>query len=298
MNSTIYIDPWRGRIRALEHNIVKYRAMQMTLAIYYAEEIRRVVITAIQTQDKFSKSLKPNETTERLPPGAKRPLEKALAIWVDEKLISQNEADDIKRLVDYRNDIAHRMHLLHADLSKYRWVKDRQKYGPQDKVQYDSDAAVEMEALLRLLNDRLRAASRVLTLNPNALLFDAAEKSLKQELKSLRLKIDNLFRQRKLEITAINAELKSIHTTFRGEAAPNHWYQRYDNGRLTPRGVEVCYRLFDKAYSPVTIAYAMGLSLHAVKKRQKMWAEIGGKKRTKSNLADLPIRKSYRRHDD
>ena len=64
MNSTIYIDPWRGRIRALEHNIVKYRAMQMTLAIYYAEEIRRVVISAIQTQDKFSKSLKPNETSE------------------------------------------------------------------------------------------------------------------------------------------------------------------------------------------------------------------------------------------
>nr|WP_321361389.1 hypothetical protein [uncultured Hyphomonas sp.] len=298
MDSTIYIDPWRGQIRALEHNIVKYRAMQMTLAIYYAEEIRRVIISAIQTHDKFFKSLKPAETIERLPPGTKKPLEKAIKIWIDEKLISEKEAEDIKRLVDYRNDIAHRMHLLHADLSKYRWVKDRQKYGPQDKVQYDSDAAVEMEALLCLLNDRLRAASRILTLNPNALLFDAAEKSLKQELKSLRLKIDNLFREREREIAAINAELKSIHSTFRGEAAPNHWHQKYDNGRLTPRGVEVCYRLFDEAYSLVTVAYAMGLSLRSATKRQEMWREAGGKKRVKSQLAELPTRKFHQRYDD
>lgn len=298
MDSTIYIDPWRGQIRSLEHNIVKYRAMQMTLAIYYAEEIRRVIISAIQTHDNLLKSIKPNETTERLPPGTKKPLEKALALWVDEKLISQEEADDVKRLVDYRNDIAHRMHLLHADLSKYRWVKDRHKYGPPEKVQYDSDAAVEMEAFLRLINERLMAASRVLTLNPNALLFDAAEKSLKQELKSLRTKINRLYQTRKREISAINAELKSIHETFADKEAPNHPYQRYDNGRLTLRGIEVCYRLFDEAYSPVTVAYAMGLSLHAVKKRKKMWAEIGGKKRTKTNLADFPVRKFYRQYDD
>ena len=45
---TMYRYPWRGRVRALEKNIIKFRAIQSVLAIYYAEKLKRDIISAVR----------------------------------------------------------------------------------------------------------------------------------------------------------------------------------------------------------------------------------------------------------
>lgn len=51
--------------------------------------------------------------------------------------------------------------------------------------------------------------------------------------------------------------------------------------KLTDRGVEVCYRLFDKGLSRYAVAQAMGISFGAATHRQAAWRKAGGVNREK-----------------
>lgn len=54
--------------------------------------------------------------------------------------------------------------------------------------------------------------------------------------------------------------------------------------KLTPRGVEICYRLFDAGKTRYAVAHLMGISFGAATHRQKAWEKAGGLKRTRSRL--------------
>jgi hypothetical protein len=51
------------------------------------------------------------------------------------------------------------------------------------------------------------------------------------------------------------------------------------DGKLTPRGVEVCYRLFDKGKTRYAVKEAMGISFGAATHRLKAWTKAGGTSR-------------------
>ena len=55
--------------------------------------------------------------------------------------------------------------------------------------------------------------------------------------------------------------------------------------KLTPRGVEVCYRLFDRGTSRYGVAQAMGLSFGAANHRHAAWKSAGGVNRPKQPLS-------------
>jgi hypothetical protein len=47
-----FTDPLGSTLPALEQNILKYRAMEMLLVMFYAEELKREVLDCIQTSDR------------------------------------------------------------------------------------------------------------------------------------------------------------------------------------------------------------------------------------------------------
>lgn len=53
---------------------------------------------------------------------------------------------------------------------------------------------------------------------------------------------------------------------------------------LTPRGVEVCYRLFDGGKTRYAVADAMGISYGAATHRFHAWEKLGGQKRRRQPL--------------
>lgn len=55
--------------------------------------------------------------------------------------------------------------------------------------------------------------------------------------------------------------------------------------KFTVRGVEVCYRLFDKGMSRYAVAQAMGISFGAANHRFDAWQKAGGHSRQKGPLA-------------
>jgi hypothetical protein len=51
------------------------------------------------------------------------------------------------------------------------------------------------------------------------------------------------------------------------------------DGKLTPHGVECCYRMFDEGKSRYSVAQAMKISFAAATHRFTTWAKAGGAKR-------------------
>lgn len=117
------------------------------------------------------------------------------------------------------------------------------------------------------------------------------------DIKKLRSKIRKLAKKRSADIERLNAELQMEEGTPDQE---QHWHplNQYDNKRLTQRGEEICFRLFDKGKSPMAVAHLMGISLKAARKRHGVWRASGGAGRLSVDLSSLPERKFYRRYDD
>ena len=56
------------------------------------------------------------------------------------------------------------------------------------------------------------------------------------------------------------------------------------DGKLTPQGVECCYRLFDEGKSRYTVARELKISFAAATHRFSTWVKSGGKERRKMRL--------------
>ena len=54
--------------------------------------------------------------------------------------------------------------------------------------------------------------------------------------------------------------------------------------KLTPRGIEICYRLFDAGKSRYAVATLMGISFGAANHRCGAWKKLGGVDRVKQPL--------------
>ena len=56
------------------------------------------------------------------------------------------------------------------------------------------------------------------------------------------------------------------------------------DGKFTPRGVEICYRLFEAGKTRYGVAAAMSISHKAATHRYGAWKKVGGANRTKMAL--------------
>jgi hypothetical protein len=116
MHRPRFTDPLGSTLPSLEQNILKHRAMEMLLVMFYAEELRREILDCIQTTDQWHVKLKTGQP-ERVPKGTKKPLDKALDALVADGAIKAEQKKEIVELIDYRNMVAHQMHNMLADLS-------------------------------------------------------------------------------------------------------------------------------------------------------------------------------------
>jgi hypothetical protein len=171
-------------------------------------------------------------------------------------------------------------------------------FTPERLKAFDYEAVDRMRKLRTHLGNLHRTHHYVTTLNFNGLMFEAAERTFLAEAKRLKTKITKLHKLRSVHVKQLNAEFQAVHKEFSGEFEPAYPDNQYDDGRLTARGVEVCYRLYDRGRSPMAVAHLMGLSLRAAVKRQSMWRAVGGARRQAVDFAQLPRRKYYARYDD
>ncbi|MGW1424644.1 hypothetical protein ACWAT4_31490 [Bradyrhizobium manausense] len=293
MHKPRFTDPLGAALPALEQNILKYRAMQIVLVMFYAEELKREVLDCIQTSDQW---LARNKTgyVERVPRCVKNPVDKALNALIADGAIKPQDKKEIVELIDYRNLIAHQMHNMLADLSPTQYARDLAAFGPH-APKYNYDAVKRFQHYHKLFDDLYLTHHYITTLSMNTLLFRAAEKTFLAEIRRLDRKIVRQLKERNAAIKKVNAELALKGTGLEGEYDPGHPRNHFEDKRLTKRGIEICYRLFDHDRSEMAVAHLMRLSLLAVKKRKKMWTKLGGKSRKRVDIDTIPDRKASRR---
>lgn len=65
---------------------------------------------------------------------------------------------------------------------------------------------------------------------------------------------------------------------------PGNKYEVGGLEKLTERGVEICYRLFDAGKTRYAVASLMSISFGAATHRYKAWEKVGGLNRTKTPI--------------
>lgn len=215
-------------------------------------------------------------------------LRRAFAFSVERGMFTQDEADELQGLLNYRNDIAHRIHEIMADITRDQWSTQSFEFRPPA---YKSDALERLQEFRDTLAERGKGL--VMVLNLSQFSFEHAENVYKAELNRLSVVISRQIKNENQRFEKIRAECDLTGTEMQGELHPRHYLNFYQNGydggpstgHLTKRGAEICYRLFDLGKSSIAVAYLMGISWQAAKLRQKRWNEAGGVHRQKECIA-------------
>lgn len=223
----MFSDPWRGRVRALERNVMMYRTIQFVLVIHYTEELKKTVIKHVR--DHYVK-FKVNQThghRDYSMDASSKNFYGSLNKWVDEGLIDDKESSEIRHLVNFRNDVAHRLNQLSIDISRYSFHQDLVRRYPDLLKHHDYEAVDRLKEMIKLLKARILRSHRPYVLDLEAHYFETAESILFSELKSLERKIKRLASKRRKEDNEVNRELKIIRTEFSGQFQLSYWRLRH-----------------------------------------------------------------------
>ncbi len=175
----------KAKLPALEKNILKYRALQMTLLLSKVESLREFVIGSIRATDDIP-GLSP--TPKRIPPHSKDPMKKALLVLVSESIISEQEMQDIETIISIRNDIGHRIHQVVGDISFPDLFMG-------SLSAYDYFAVDRIENYRAKISEGMRGRFTHL-LSLRELAFEQAEATYKEELGRLRKRMDRQWKAR------------------------------------------------------------------------------------------------------
>lgn len=174
------------KLKALEKNILKYRALQTVLLLHEMESLRELIIGSIRSTDKIRNSI--SDADPELPDGVKKPFQKALNILVSKGIITENESADIQEINEIRNIAAHSIHELVIDItdSQRNFLSDRK---------YDYEALKRLEIHKDKIEKGLRY-SHVILLSLRGVYFDQASETYKEELARLDRKIHRQYQLR------------------------------------------------------------------------------------------------------
>lgn len=278
--------PQGSRLPALEQNILKYRALEMVMILFHIENLKGFVLNSLQITDEFR-----DKDKQRIPNGTKKVYEKAWAALVNDGILTQAESDEVQRLVDYRNDIGHRLHLLTCDLSRSPVAESYLRWGSK-AVKYDNNALKRLKYFRERITRGIQS-KYIVSASFDYLLFEAAEKSYQHELRRLDQKIARQLAIRKEEIHSLNSELSLNDLELLGKFDPyheinapteslrtvsllNHPSNKAANGTLTKHGIDICCWLFDHNKSALAVAYLMQISYRSAVNRRRAWEKAGG----------------------
>lgn len=254
--------PRGTRLSGLERNILRLRAIEMVLVLFYVEDLKELVVGSIRATDSVrAKTL----GGERLPASTQGLYNTAWRILVQEGILTDQESKEIRRLIDYRNTIAHQMHYLTSDIG--RWAGEFQTEG----VAGFEPAALSKILLYRDKIMRGLAARYVVLASVRGVMFDAAERTYKQEIARLKRLIARQSRKAREEIHSTNLVLHKLPRALLEELLPGHPCHIRRNGSITEKGRQCCARLFDAGATPLAVAHLMRLSLRAVTAQHRAW---------------------------
>lgn len=265
--------PHGPRPATWESNILKLRALEMVLVLFYVESTRRFIIESIQKSDEIF-------GTDQLSggkPNAKegKKVNRVRALLVSEGVITQGESDELFELFEYRHLIAHQVQLLTADIGAHSDLADSHlgelEHGKAKKIPtYDYTAAKRARALKRKI-ERGMTGRFLVRIDFSELQFETAERAYLAEIERLKARVNSGIAKVNRRIDQTNAAIKAVPKSVKDAAAPQHPRNTRENGSLTPAGVSCVFQLFEAKATPLAVAHMMRISLRSANHWFKKW---------------------------
>lgn len=268
--------PHGRKTTSLEANILKIRAFEMVLVLFYMENLKRFILGSIQQTDKL-------HGINRLAPGESKntegkKMELARALLVSDGVITQAESDELKKLMNYRNIIGHKVHDLTVDVGAYSnlTMLHPETYKPMPA--YDYTAAKRAKQLREKIQNGMMGHF-VMLMSFSSLAFEAAEKTYLQEVKRLKYRANKDIKSLNDMIQHTNQIIKGIPTSVMILAEPGHPQNIKNNGNLSKHGVKCANLLFEAKATPLAVAYMMRISFRAASRWFSRWeaAKVQGR---------------------
>lgn len=243
-----------------EADILKIRAFEMVMILFYLEDLRHFIIGSIHFTDKLHGLNRLTDGKPKTKEGKKMDL--ARAVLVSEGAISQAESDELFALVDYRNLIGHKIHELTVDVGAYSDLThiDPETYKPIPAYDY---TAAKRAKKLRLKVMKGMTARFVMQVSMSSLKFEAAEKTYLTEIERLKKRVNKGIEQTNKVIAETNRVIESIPGSVKATAQPYHPRNTRENGSLTKAGGSCAFQLFDAKATPLAVAYMMRISMRS-----------------------------------
>ena len=242
---------------AWEADILKIRAFEMVLILFYMEDLRRFIMGSIEATDKLHGVNRLSDGKPKTKEGKK--LEFARAVLVSDGVINQAESDELKELVDYRNIIGHTIHDLTVDVGAY---SDLTRHHPETfkpMPLYDYTAAKRAKVLSEKVSKGMMKKF-IMMASLDFLAFEAAEKTYIAEIERLKKRVNQGIVKANKVIAETNRIMKAIPESVMESAQPGHPRNVKENGTLSKRGVECVFQLFEAQATPLAAAYLMRIS--------------------------------------
>jgi hypothetical protein len=242
---------------AWEADILKIRAFEMVLVLFYMEDLRRFIMGAIEATDQLHGVNRLSDGKPKTKEGKK--LELARAVLVSDGVIDQAESDELKELVDYRNIIGHTIHDLTVDVGAY---SDLTRHHPETfkpMPLYDYTAAKRAKVLSEKVSKGMMKKF-IMMASLDFLAFEAAEKTYIAEIERLKKRVNQGIVKANKVIAETNRIMKAIPESVMESAQPGHPRNIKENGALSKRGADCVFQLFEAHATPLAVAYLMRIS--------------------------------------
>jgi len=251
-----------------EADILKIRAFEMVMILFYIEDLRKFIMGSIHATDELHGSNRLTDGKPKTKEGKKMDL--ARAVLVSEGVISQSESDELHDLVDYRNLIGHKIHELTVDVGAYSDLTplDPKTYKPIPA--YDYTAAKRAKKLRSKVMDGMMGKF-IMEMSMSSLEFEAAEKTYLSEIERLKKRVNEGIERANEVIAKTNRVIESVPESVKANAQPYHPRNTRENGSLTKEGRNCAFQLFDAEATPLAVAYMMRISLRSANLWFKKW---------------------------
>lgn len=251
---------------ALEANLLKLRALEMILIVFYMEDLRRFIIKAVTTTSKFHQKV-PSPFEGEADERNSKILKHATKELLEAGVLSKDQRAEFNKLIACRNTIGHEPHFLTVDVGAYEDLVELASIGKKHPSGYDGTM---LDRVIKMRHHLHKAVAKkfMMEVSYDSLMFEAAEKSYLTEIKRLKSKISSQFKKLKSQIDEANDSIKRIPKQVLEDAQPNHPKHYKKNGTLNASGVECVQKLYQAGATPLAVSHLMKISLVAAKRWQ------------------------------
>lgn len=173
---------------ALESNVLKLRALEMILIVFYMEDLRRFIIKAVTLTNQILQH--PGSLPGDDDDYATKVLKQATKALLDAGVMSKDQRTEFNKLVAYRNVIGHEPHFLTVDVGPYEDLAEMIAIGKKNPSGYDGTMLDRVIRMRKYLHEAV-AKKFIMEVNFDSLMFETAEKTYLAEIKLLKSEISS-----------------------------------------------------------------------------------------------------------